>query len=276
MTSGEWHCVSCGWRAPLHEGVASLAPASHVAEAFSSEQIDNLDAVDPRHFWFAARNRLIAWALGRHFPQARAVLEVGCGTGPVLRALSEARPDLKLTGTEISDHGLRATARAVPSAELVRADSRSLPFDREFDVVGAFDVLEHIPEHADAMRALARAARPGGGVMLTVPQHRWLWSPLDDYSGHQRRYRRRELVALAGDAGLRVVMVTSFVSLLLPVMLLSRLLNRGRAVAPRREFAVGARANSVLMAVMRAELAMIRAGVSFPAGGSLLVVATRV
>jgi SAM-dependent methyltransferase len=247
-----------------------------VAEAFGGEQIDNLEAVDPKHFWFAARNRLIAWALTRHFPQARTVLEVGCGTGPVLRGLSEARPDLKLTGTEVSDHGLRATARAVPSAELVRADTRSLPFDREFDVVGAFDVLEHIPEHAAAMRALARAVRPGGGVMLTVPQHRWLWSPLDDYSGHQRRYRRRELVALAGDAGLRVVMATSFVSLLLPVMLLSRLLHRGRAAAPRREFTVSARANGALMSVMRAELAMIRAGVSFPAGGSLLVVATRV
>ena len=276
LPASDWRRTACGWHAQIVDGVATLLPSDDViGEAFSSEQIGNLEAVDPRHFWFAARNQLIAWALTRHFPHARTVLEVGCGTGPVLRSLAEARPDLMLTGTEVSDHGLRTTARVVPSAELVRADTRSLPFDQEFDVVGAFDVLEHIPEDAQAMRVLARAARPGGGVMVTVPQHRWLWSPVDDYSGHHRRYRRAELVALARAAGLQVVLVTSFVSLLLPMMLLSRVLNRGRAVDPRREFALGARANGVLMAIMRAELAMIRAGLSWPAGGSLLLVAKR-
>ena len=276
LPASGWHCLACGWQAQVVDGVATLLPSDGaIGEAFSGEQIDNLEAVDPRHFWFAARNQLIAWALTRYVPHARTVLEVGCGTGPVLRSLAEARPDLTLTGTEVSEHGLRATARAVPSAELVRADTRSLPYDQEFDVVGAFDVLEHIPEDAEAMRVLARAVRPGGGVMVTVPQHRWLWSPVDDYSGHQRRYRRGELVALARAAGLQVVLVTSFVSLLLPMMLLSRVLNRGRAVDPRREFAVSARTNGVLMAIMRAELALIRAGLSWPAGGSLLLVAKR-
>jgi len=275
LQTPDWRCAACGWQAQVVDGVATLLSEGEIAEAFSGEQIDNLDAVDPRHFWFAARNQLIAWALTRQFPHARTVLEVGCGTGPVLRSLADARPDLALTGTEVSDHGLRATARVVPSAALVRADTRSLPYDQEFDVVGAFDVLEHIPEDGEAMRMLARAARPGGGVMVTVPQHRWLWSPVDDYSGHQRRYRRAELVALARAAGLHVVLVTSFVSLLLPLMLLSRVMNRGRAVEPRREFAVSRRANRALMTVMRAELAMIRAGLSWPAGGSLLLVAKR-
>jgi 2-polyprenyl-3-methyl-5-hydroxy-6-metoxy-1,4-benzoquinol methylase len=276
LQTPDWRCAACGWQARVVDGVATLLSDGEIAEAFSGEQIDNLEAVDPRHFWFAARNQLIAWALTRQFPDARTILEVGCGTGPVLRSLADARPDLTLTGTEVSDHALRATARVVPSAALVRADTRSLPYDQEFDVVGAFDVLEHIPDDGEAMRMLARAARPGGGVMVTVPQHRWLWSPVDDYSGHQRRYRRAELVALARAAGLHVVLVTSFVSLLLPLMLLSRVMNRGRAVEPRREFAVSTRANRALMAIMRAELATIRAGLSWPAGGSLLLVAKRI
>jgi len=275
LAAREWHCLACDWRAPVRDGVASLMPDTVVTDAFTAEQIDNLEAVDPRHFWFGGRNALIAWALTRYFPDAGTLLEVGCGTGPVLRSLAESRPHLRLTGTEVSDHGLRVAARTVPSAELVRADMRSLPYEEEFDVVGAFDVLEHVPEDAAAMRVLARAVRPGGGVMVTVPQHRWLWSSVDDYSGHHRRYRRAELVALARDAGLRVVAVTSFVSLLLPLMLVSRVLNRGRDIDPRREFTLSARVNGALRAIMRAELAMIRAGLSWPAGGSLLLVATR-
>ena len=273
----EWHCASCEWRAPMRTGGVPclLNTSADVVEAFTADQISNLEAVDPRHFWFAARNELIVWALTHHFPAARTVLEVGCGIGRVLGAVGRARPDLRLTGADVADSSLRIAARAAPNAELICADTRSLPYDQEFDVVGAFDVLEHIPEHGEALQAMARATTPGGGVILTVPQHPALWHPVDAYSGHHRRYTRSASLTLVREAELDVLRVTSFVSLLLPALVVSRLARRNSTPVPSREFTVSGRVNGVAMAIMRAELALIKAGVSFAAGGSLLIVARR-
>jgi SAM-dependent methyltransferase len=274
LSGRAWECQTCGWHAQLNDGIVCLIE-SEPPEAFTSENVQNFATVDPAHFWFTARNRLISRMLSRHAPQAQTFFEAGCGTGSVLRGVSALLPHLKLTGAEASMASLRAAAVAAPAAELVYADLRDLPYDQEFDAVGAFDVLEHIADHQEALSALVRTAKPGGLVILTVPQHRWLWSPLDDYSGHQRRYTRSEMIALATASGLDVVRVTSFVSLLLPAMLASRWIQRGTEVVPGREFQISSRANRMAAGLMRVEGALIQAGLSLPAGGSLMLVARR-
>ena len=104
----------------------------------------------------------------------------------------------------------------MPDAELLEVDARRLPFEAEFDVVGAFDVLEHIEEDERALIEMHAALRPGGGLVVTVPQHPALWSAVDEYSRHVRRYRRSELLTKLRDSGFEVIHWTSFVSLLLP------------------------------------------------------------
>ena len=272
----EWKCRQCGWTGALDGRIRRAMPGGvDAVPGFAAEFFGDLDAVEGEHFWFAARNALIAWALAKYFPDARTFLEVGCGTGQVAAALAHVCPQLRITASEAFLEGLRIAAGKAPAAALMQADARRLPYDSEFDVVGAFDVLEHVPEHADALASIVRAARPAGGVILTVPQHQWLWSPLDDYTGHQRRYSREDLVSLVRASGLRVLRVTSFVSLLLPAMLASRALQRGKPVDPAAEFRASARVNRLGTAVMALERRMIRSGMSFPAGGSLLMVAKR-
>lgn len=270
--SAAWVCPSCSWQAPRHGAITILTSEESVS-GFASEFFDALAILEEGHFWFAGRNALIAWAVRQYFPEARTFLEVGAGTAQVTGALQRACPGMSFTASEAFREGLLVAERKAAGAELVQADVHTLPWEGEFDVIGAFDVLEHIADDAGAVRQIARAVKPGGGVIVTVPQHRWLWSPLDDYSHHQRRYTRTDLVALLTRAGLRVERVTSFVSLLLPVLLASRVAQRRRGVDPHGEYRISSVANRIGGFAMNVERALIRGGVSLPAGGSLLAIA---
>ena len=250
------------------------------AGSYAPERYDEIAGLEDRHFWFRARNRLFVWALRRHHPSARTMLDVGCGTGHVLEQLHREMPALRLTGSEVFSEGLdHARQRVGGDVGLVRADARCLPFGQEFDVVGAFDVIEHIDDDARVAAELFRVVRPGGLLLMTVPQHRWLWSQADVRARHVRRYTAATLHSLLRGAGFEIVRSTSFVFLLLPPMLLSRVLTRlrGRKGSGdlHSELHLAGWLNTVLDRVLRLELAAIYRGVSFPVGGSRFVVARR-
>lgn len=251
-------------------------PNSAQLAGFDAELFHTLARLEPASFWFNARNRVIVWALRTYFPHAESLLEVGCGTGYVLQAIARAFPGLRLSAVDLYEESLAFASARVPHASVGQADARSLPFKNEFDVVGAFDVLEHIDDDRAALGSLREAVRPGGGVILTVPQHPWLWSDFDRASHHVRRYRRGELEAEAGAAGLEILHSTSFISLLLPVLAASRLgRRRRRDDSVARDLNHSSRVEAVLGAVTRAEFSAVSRGVKFPVGGSRLLVARR-
>jgi SAM-dependent methyltransferase len=270
-------CPHCGFVAREVAGIKAWAPElAREGGGFKAEYFTTLASLEAQNFWFRARNALIVWALKRHFPQMRSFLEIGCGTGFVLSGVAAAFPGAALHGSEVFSEGLAFAARRVPQARFMQMDGRRIPYEDEFDVIGAFDVIEHIAEDEEVLAAIACALKPGAGLILTVPQHPWLWSAADEYACHVRRYTSGELHAKVRKAGLDIVRSTSFVSLLLPAMLVSR--RRGRDAKPFDpvdEFRISPRANRALEAVLRIELAMIRLGISFPAGGSRLLVARK-
>jgi SAM-dependent methyltransferase len=269
-----WSCPACGF-APERNGYLRFAPDFAGNEGFLEESFDHLEDVEDASFWFRARNELIAWALRSHFPAATSLLEVGCGTGYVAADLRRRLPGLRVAAGDPFDAGVRVAQRRLPDAELFQMDGRRIPFYAEFDVVAAFDVLEHVREHDLVVEQMCKAVVPGGGVLVTVPQHRWLWTPLDDYAQHVRRYTRPELRSVLESAGLRVLRMTSFVSLLLPLLLASRLRQRRKPVDPRSEFDLPPAVDRGLAQVMALELRLIARGISFPGGGSLLAIAVR-
>jgi SAM-dependent methyltransferase len=248
------------------------------AGAFADADFDRLASSEAGSFWFRGRNRILLATLDAEFPQATSFLEVGCGNGYVLGAVAARHPEMRLVGSDLSAAGLAHARARAPGATLLRADARELPFDGELDVAGAFDVIEHIPEDEAVLAAMRRAVRPGGGVLVTVPQHRWLWSETDRYSGHQRRYTRGELVGKLAAAGLRVRFTTSFTTLLLPAMAASRAWQAvsRRPYDPGREHRAVGRFDALLELAMRVEAAAIARGAHLPAGGSLLAVAERI
>jgi SAM-dependent methyltransferase len=171
---------------------------------------------------------------------------------------------------------LDVARRRLPGAELLQIDARRIPYDSEFDAVGAFDVAEHIDEDELVFSQLAQAVRPGGVVLVTVPQHRWLWGAPDDFSHHRRRYSRSELDNKLRRAGLKVERLTSFVTTLLPGMIAARLLARRQSeFQPEQEFRATRVVHAPFAAAMRLDEALIGFGISLPVGGSLLAVARK-
>ena len=157
--------------------------------------------------------------------------------------------------------------------QLFEFDARNIPFEDEFDVLGAFDVLEHVDRDEEVLAGMHRSLREGGGTPLAVPQHPWLWSASDDYAEHKRRYTRAELTSKVARAGFTVRRVTSFITLLLPLMVASRVAERlsRRSYDPDREFQAARRLDRALERVCDAERRLIMRGIDLPAGGSLTI-----
>lgn len=275
-----WVCDDCGSRPSVIEGFTAFAPGLASAnEGFREEYFADLAALESNNFWFRARNDLIVWAMKTYFPDCERFLEIGCGTGFVLSGIRSACPSIELSGSEIFSAGLAFAATRVPSAQFYQMDARKIPFREQFDVIGAFDVLEHIDDDRSAIAEVGKALRPGGGFLITVPQHPSLWSPQDEYAHHVRRYTGTELRRKVEAAGFEVVRMTSFVSLLLPLMFASR----KRKTEHKLDAEVDAMGdlrqpravNVALEAVMAIERTLIRRGLSLAAGGSLLIVARK-
>ncbi|MEP7071699.1 MAG: methyltransferase domain-containing protein [Verrucomicrobiota bacterium] len=269
-----WACPRCHEEPVLRDGIVRFVEDPSGEElGFKSEFFAKLAGFEAKHFWFRARNRLLQWAVRHYFPRANCFLEIGCGTGFVLQGLHETMPRLRMAGSEIFAGGLRFARERLPGVDLYQMDARQIPFANEFDVIGAFDVLEHIVEDEAVLGQMFKATRPGGGIVVTVPQHPFLWSANDEHSLHQRRYHRAEMRRKVERAGFSVERITSFVALLLPFMIFSRLTkSRTRPFNLWEEFQISRPLNAFFELILTFERALIRAGVSFSAGGSLLLV----
>lgn len=270
-------CPRCGFEPPLIEGFRAWAPdLANGGGGFKPEYFSDLASSEERHFWFTSRNALIIWALKKYFPQFRSYLEIGCGTGFVLSGVAAAFPSASISASEVFSVGLRYAAQRVPGARLTQMDARHIPFEREFDVIGAFDVIEHIVEDDLVLIQLHQALKEGGGLLITVPQHPWLWSAADDYACHERRYTASQLRARVEAAGFRILRSTSFVSVLLPALIVSRLsAGRDKDYDPFSEVRISAFVNSFLTNALTMERWLIRMGISLPFGGSRFLVAIK-
>ena len=280
ISGSVWKCPSCGWHPAEQEGVCLFA--EHITgpdEGYDPQWYNELANLEGGNFWFNARNRLICWIAMRHLPLKAEYLEIGCGTGFVLQMLRKQFPDWKIQATEAHAEGL-AFARARVGIDVVfsQMDARAIPFRDEFDVIGAFDVIEHIKEDEKVLNEIYAALKPKGFFLLSVPQHMFLWSRYDEVGCHFRRYSLTELTSKLQKAGFGIVETTSFNSLLLPLMLLSRLGKRDstKHIDVLDELRLPNWLNKILSGVLWLEFVLSRIGVRWPVGGSRIVLARKI
>jgi SAM-dependent methyltransferase len=234
-----------------------------------------LGELEDRHWWFAARRRILGGILedicrGRRDLD---ILEAGCGTGGNLAMLG------RFGRLRAFEPDAEARAAAAEKARLFIDDARlpdGLLYGRNrFDLVCAFDVIEHVEKDSESLAALGSTLKPGGRLVMTVPALPWLWSRHDVHHHHFRRYTRASLEAALRGAGLTPLKISYFNILLFPVIAGVRFAGR----LMRRETGSDDRMppawlNGLLERVFGLEQGLVRR-FCLPTGVSLLAVAER-
>lgn len=231
---------------------------------------------EERHWYFVARRRILLDLLARMVPPdgQRRVLDVGCGTGILLRDL---RAWGEVTGMDSSDLALDFCRQRGETAVAAGSATALTAPDAAYELVTELDVLEHIADDAAAAREAARVLAPGGTALFTVPALPALWSRHDVINRHVRRYRAPELRALIAGAGLRIARLSYFNTLLLPAVAVVRTAQKiftGGHEAEHDMHMLPAPLNALLTELFAAERFWLR-GANLPLGVSLLCLATK-
>jgi SAM-dependent methyltransferase len=231
---------------------------------------------EDRHWWYRGRRRVLdrvidGLALGSGGAPIR-ILDAGCGSG---RNMIEMARRGTVTGIELSATSV-AKARERGAGEVIEGSVLEMPFaDGSFDLAVSLDVIEHLEDDLGALRELRRTVAPGGALLLTVPAYQWLWSGHDEINHHHRRYTRRSLQAVAEQAGWRQERTSYFNSLLLPVAIMLRVLDRFNRKTTESSLDLWVPpepVNRALELPLTLESRMIARGGRIPAGLSLLSV----
>ncbi len=176
---------------------------------------DRMRELQRDHWWFVGRRRIIEALLeGLALPAHAKILEVGCGPGGNLSMLGRFGEVMGLEPDEPSRaYATESTGVSIAGGSL----PDGLPFaPASFDLVCAFDVIEHVDADAASVAALGALLKPGGYIAATVPANAWMWSRHDELHHHKRRYRLGAFRRLFEGAGLRVRKASYFNAVLFP------------------------------------------------------------
>lgn len=234
-----------------------------------------MDAVEDRMWWYRAMHGHALRAL-ESLPANARVLDAGCGTGGFLARLREARPAAELYGVEYAE-GAATRAAAKASVHVACGTVNALPFpEASFDAVTSLDVICHAGvEPPQALAEFRRVLRPGGLLVLNLPDHEWLKSAHDIRVHNARRFERAGTRSLLESAGFAAPDARHWNSLLLPLMVLQRKVLASHDEAASDVAPYPAWLNATLVTICRLEAGLLRAGLRFPAGGSLITTAIR-
>ena len=235
---------------------------------------DRMAEQDATHWWYRARRDILASVIARTLtlPDDARILEIGCGTGHNLAMLSQFGA---VDAIEIDE-----AARTIAAARLGRpVGTAPLPeltgvAEGSYDLVALLDVLEHIDDDRAALSAIATRLRPGGHILLTVPQYPWMWSGHDVANHHHRRYTKTTLRTVIAAAGLKTGLLQSFNSLLFPLAAASRIAARVTGREGADDAQPAAPVNALFERVFGLERHLV-GRVPMPPGVSLIAVVSR-
>lgn len=232
--------------------------------------------LEEHHWWFQGRLMMTEGLLKEHILPAfngrrPRLLDLGCGTGLFLQ---RRQADCDAVGIDLYPAAL-AYCRSRDIRQVARADAARLPLpDQSFDIVTAFDLIEHLADDQSLVDEIGRVLRPGGFLLATVPAHPLLWTGHDVSLHHHRRYRRRSFERLFQSTAWQTVRMTASFSLIFPPAGLIRLARHmaGNNAKPHSDTKPTPEwLNRLLIGLHRAEATWLRRH-NMPVGISLMTI----
>lgn len=231
--------------------------------------------VEESLWWYRGRRRICFGLLDRFLGDRRDldILDVGCGTGYNLTLLARYG---QAQGLDMSAEALDfCRRRGVNDVRLHEADELPFP-DASFDLVTAFDVIEHITDDRAALSEFQRVLRPGGLLLVYTPALPWLYNEHDRIVHHKRRYRRVELEEKLRQAGYRIEHLSYVNFLVLPLVLLARALAKFRSGPHHQEMELPHPVvNSLVTSLCYAEVPLVQRDL-LPLGMTLVALARKI
>jgi len=236
--------------------------------------------LEREHWWFTARLSILEKKVSQLLqqkPDAK-ILNIGIATGATSIMLQQYGT---VTSLEY-DKECCEFVREKCGLEVVNGSMTELPFDDgSYDLVCAFDVVEHIEDHSTAIQELRRVMAADGHYFLTVPAFMFLWSEHDEINHHYRRYTRASFGQLLTSQGLVKTYAGYFNSLLfIPIAAVRLVQNiftkKDKSSSEKKSDFEGVNSsgliNSVLKAVFLIEKPLISAGIPLPFGVSVMAI----
>lgn len=259
-----------------------LTTVSHREDEYPEAGFDILKRMQADHFWYIGRHRFLLRAvqLQSNRNPNLAAIDMGGGCGGWVRYLLDNDPSLfsELALADSSMLALQAAKDVIgESTDLYQIDLLNLDWNERWDNVFLLDVIEHIPNHVEALKEVVKSLKPGGLVFITVPALKVFWSFSDELSEHQRRYSKADFSTLAAKTGMELLDARYFMFFLSPLYWLSRLKRTPANLSAEDKLEIQNKmsriphpiVNSVLSAVFAAETP-IGHHLAFPWGTSLL------
>ena len=189
-------CAACGARYPVESGILRLTLGREGAPGYDPHFFDTLERIEDRHFWFVSRRNVILDALRRAVPdlEGQGLFDIGCGSGGLVEHL--ATHGVSVVGAcDAYVESLEIVRRRLAAPLVLVDEGRLPPLAPGHRLLALFDVLEHLDDDRGMLRFLHEILVPGGGLVLTVPAHPFLFDDRDELAHHRRRYRRPRAAA---------------------------------------------------------------------------------
>lgn len=216
-----YSCNHCGKTYEEKSGITHFGQTEDRSQDYFPESaFEILYAYEENNFWFRTRNKIIGSLISRHLPKNSRILETGCGTGYVSRHLKKL--GYLVECADLFEEALQFCRERNAGMKYYQCNLTDRIVIGEFDGVCAFDVLEHIEDDTRALQNLCDAVKEGGFLVITVPADNRLWSSIDCYAGHKRRYDKGDLRIKIEKTGLNIIQLKYFMTFLYPIVLLSR------------------------------------------------------